>query len=338
MREHEPRGVQKRPLEMRDRAQVAGHAPVDAAVERVADDRMADRAQVHADLVRAAGVDRHLRERQRRRRTARARTMRVTASRLRRARADIFLRFDRIAADRRVDAPARLHLAPDERDVFLLDLAIVELPRQLLVRRVVLGDDHQPRRAAIEPVHDARPLLAADAAEIVDVMEQRVDQRAARVPGRRMHDHARRLVDDDEVAVLVEDRQRQRFGLRRRRRPARASSTAIAWPAFTGWFGFAVAAVDADVAVLDQPLDLRSRLAGEHRDEKDDRAGRPSLSSGTVKRGVHAATLPCARACGAGVAARARYDEHDDRERREDDRDELRRRERCRPMPRSSPR
>ena len=63
---------------------------------------------------------------------------------------------------------------------------------------------------------DARPLLAADAAEIVDVMEQRVDQRAAVVSGGRMHDHAGRLVDDDEVAILVEDRQRQRFRLRRR--------------------------------------------------------------------------------------------------------------------------
>ena len=58
MLEHQPRGVQKRPVEMGDRAQVAGHAPVDAAVERVADDRVADRAQVNADLVRAAGVDR----------------------------------------------------------------------------------------------------------------------------------------------------------------------------------------------------------------------------------------------------------------------------------------
>ena len=126
--------------------------------------------------------------------------------------ADIFLPVRRIAADRRVDPAARHHLAPDQREVLLLDLAIVELPRELLVRRVVLGDDHQPRRAAIEPVHDARPLLAADAAQIVDVMQQRVDQRAARVAGRRVHDHARRLVDDDQVVVLVDDRQRQRLG------------------------------------------------------------------------------------------------------------------------------
>ena len=68
--------------------------------------------------------------------------MRVTASRARRARADIFCRFDRIAADRRVDPAPGLHDAPDERDVFLLDFAIVKLPRELLVRRVVLGHDH----------------------------------------------------------------------------------------------------------------------------------------------------------------------------------------------------
>ena len=56
------------------------------------------------------------------------------------------------------------------------------------------------------------PLLAADAAQVVDVVEQRVDQRAAGVAGGRMHHHAGRLVDDDQVVVLVEDRQRQRLG------------------------------------------------------------------------------------------------------------------------------
>ena len=124
-----------------DRAQVAGHAPVDAAVERVADDRMADRAQVHANLVRAAGVNRDLRQRQRRPKCS-ARTMRVTAARLRRARADIFFRLAGIAADRRVDPAAGLHLAPDERDVFLLDLAIV---------RTAAPAPRAPRRAWRRP-------------------------------------------------------------------------------------------------------------------------------------------------------------------------------------------
>ena len=197
-----------------------------------------------------------------------------------RARADIFLRFDRIAADRRVDPPAGLHLAPDQRDVFLLDLALVKLARQLLVRGVVLGDDHQPGGAAVEPVHDAGPLFAADAAQIVDVVEQRVHQRAARVPGGRMHDHARRLVDDDEVVVLVEDRQRQRFGLRLGVDRRRECRRATAWPVLTGWFGFGGAPVDLHVAVLDQALDLRPRLLGQHRREKTIEADARRSSSG----------------------------------------------------------
>ena len=79
---------------------------------------------------------------------------------------------------------------------------------------IVLGHDHQPGRAAVEPMHDAGPQLAADAAEILDVMEQRVDQRAAAMAGRRMDDHSGRLVEHDEVAVLEDDQERQRLGLR----------------------------------------------------------------------------------------------------------------------------
>ena len=56
--------------------------------------------------------------------------------------------------------------APHERDVLFLDFAIVKLPRQLLMGGVVLGDDHHARRPLVEPVHDAGPQLAADAAQI----------------------------------------------------------------------------------------------------------------------------------------------------------------------------
>ena len=95
-----------------------------------------------------------------------ARVMRVTASRACLARADIFCRLCRVAPDGRVDAPAGLHHAPDERDVFLLDLTVVELARELLMRGVVLRHHHDARRAAVEPMDDARPQLAADAAQI----------------------------------------------------------------------------------------------------------------------------------------------------------------------------
>ena len=38
--------------------------------------------------------------------------------------------------------------------------------------------------------------------------DQRIDQRAGLVPGRRMHDESLGLVDDDDVVVLVDDIER----------------------------------------------------------------------------------------------------------------------------------
>ena len=54
---------------------------------------------------------------------------------------------------------------------------------------------------------DARPLDAGDPApcRAVAVREQRVDERPVGVPGRRMDDEAGRLVDDQEVGILVDD-------------------------------------------------------------------------------------------------------------------------------------
>src|SRR5688572_20261908 len=54
MLKDEPAGVQERPLERQQRAKIASDAPAEAAVHRVADDRMADLAQVDANLMRAS--------------------------------------------------------------------------------------------------------------------------------------------------------------------------------------------------------------------------------------------------------------------------------------------
>ena len=54
------------------------------------------------------------------------------------------------------------------------------------------------------------PPLAADAGETLPAVgEQGVDERAVLVTGRGVHDHAARLVDDDEVRILVHHVQRQ---------------------------------------------------------------------------------------------------------------------------------
>ena len=48
------------------------------------------------------------------------------------------------------------------------------------------------------------------------MVEQRVDERAARMPRRRVDDEARGLVDDDQVLVLEDDRERDVLGFGRR--------------------------------------------------------------------------------------------------------------------------
>ena len=73
---------------------------------------------------------------------------------------------------------------------------------------VVLGDHQQAARVAVEAMDDPRPRDAGDAAVLAaaGAGEQRVDERVAVVmPGRRMDDEARRLVDDEQVVVLVDD-------------------------------------------------------------------------------------------------------------------------------------
>ena len=164
VRERQARRVQERAGQPAGRRQPARRPPARAAVERVAHDRVPGLAQMDANLVRASGAD-AARERATRRRAARPRGSCVTAVRARRARVDIFCRCARIAADRAVDRLAGARRAPDEREVFLVDFAIVKLPRERAMRAVVLRDDHHAGRAAIEPVHDARPLASADAAE-----------------------------------------------------------------------------------------------------------------------------------------------------------------------------
>ena len=80
--------------------------------------------------------------------------------------------------------------------------ALLQHRLERLVGLLAACHHEQPGRVAVEAVHDpgAVRLVAADRAA-----RQRLDERPARVPARRMHDHARRLVDDQQVLVLVGD-------------------------------------------------------------------------------------------------------------------------------------
>jgi hypothetical protein len=238
--------MQKRPLEMGDGADVTRYAAMNTAVQRVADDRVADGAEMHADLMCAAGVNGHLAQRQSRQ-VNRFCNAGDGLTRPARARGH-FLPVHRIPANWRLDAPAGLHDAPDKRDVLLLHFAIVKLARQFLMRRIVFRDDDDARRAAIEPMDDARPQLASNAAQIRDVVEEGVHERSRCMPCAGVNDHSGRFVDDDNVAVLIEDFQRRRFRLNRRRRRLReVDDNVIA--GMHGKIGAHLACADTDSSV-----------------------------------------------------------------------------------------
>ena len=89
---------------------------------------------------------------------------------------------------------------------------------------VVLGRDHDAADLAVEPVDDARPQHAADAGQAGAAMgQQRVDQRAVGMAGRRVDDQAGGLDQHDQVLVLEQDLQRRapRRRVSRRAAPAR---------------------------------------------------------------------------------------------------------------------
>ena len=122
----------------------------------------------------------------------------------------------RVAAERRVDRfpSERAEIVPGERRHIPEPASPCGRGRRTasaspLMRGVGLGDDDQPGGVLVEPVDDARPLHAADARQRLAAMaDQRIDQRAVGMAGRRMDDEPRRLVDDDEMLVLEDDVER----------------------------------------------------------------------------------------------------------------------------------
>ena len=113
--ERQTRGVQERSFESLHGANVSWYPPVDAAVERIAHDGVADTAQVNTNLVRAACVNRQLAEREARHVMGARDPRHGMASMFRASRHLLAIR--RVASDRRIDAASCLYDAPHEGDV-----------------------------------------------------------------------------------------------------------------------------------------------------------------------------------------------------------------------------
>ena len=151
---------------------------------------------------------------------------------------------------------------PAGRRLFQPGEVPTDLSGQLAVSLVIPRDHHQPRGIPVEAVHDARALHATDRRPAPTTAEQAVNQRPGRMAGPRMHDEPRRLVDDDQVLVLVEHVKIHWFGFepgRRRGRHFPAEAIAGAKPARRARRSI----VEANVAVDDEPVHLAAAMSGE---------------------------------------------------------------------------
>lgn len=260
MAKPQPPGVQHVPL----RAQPArcGLTPFSSpAVGCVSQDRMAEVREVHPDLVRAAGFESRLHE---------CHVGEPAQDAIRRARlapAPLAHAHARSIAlpppDRDVDPPrVAPHDAVHQRQVPLPDDPVLELPAERSVRRLALGDHHDPGRLPIQAVDDARPFHPADARKVSTMREQGVHERACGPAGAGMHDEPGGLVEDQYVRVLPQDvegdrlgRQGEGFGVGDDERDPLAGPD--------GMSRLLRAAVHEGIRALDQILYARSREAAD---------------------------------------------------------------------------
>jgi hypothetical protein len=185
-----------------------------ATVERVTDHGMLDVGGVNTYLVRAAGLQLALDERvavvggaglealeHLERGDGLPRAGRVADPHL--------LAVLRVPSDGSIDEPGVRHDATvDERDVAAIDEPLLDAGRQSALGVVVL----------VEPVHDARALVARERSEVVAVRKKRVDERPAPVAVGGMHHHPGGLGEHDHVVVLEADVERHVFRDEVRRR------------------------------------------------------------------------------------------------------------------------
>ena len=193
--------------------------PREVAVLVVAGQRKAEVRQVHADLVRAAGVQLRFEQRQRRigvRTTLRSRrnTVRAAAPVALDAHAPLAVAGHELV-QRQLDRAHRVApLAAHQHEIALVDPSFAQLRVQPDQRRALLGDQQDARRVAVEPV-DQLQELAPPAAPRAAARSGRSDAAAA-VDG-----EPGRLVQRDQRVVLEQDRRDRSGGAPARARPGR---------------------------------------------------------------------------------------------------------------------
>ena len=140
--------------------------------------------------------------------------------------------------------------------------ALGELSGEVLVGLVVAGDDHAAAGIFIEPVDDAGAVHPADGGEWAEVVEKSVYEGAICIARCGVDDHAVGFVDNREVSVLVEDRERDVLGEGFGRGIGRDFDGDFR-PFGNGRLGFGCFAVEADVARFYERLETGAGELGE---------------------------------------------------------------------------
>ena len=104
-------------------------------------------------------------------------------------------------------------------------------------------------------MNDTGSAFTTHSTQVLDMMKECVDERSLAVTGGWMHDHARRLIDDREVGIVIDDRDRKGFRLgygRFQGRDFQRNEVAVT----ANGAGVTNLAADVSHAPFDQALDL----------------------------------------------------------------------------------
>lgn len=76
---------------------------------------------------------------------------------------------------------------------------------------VMLRYDKATTRVLVEPMHNSGPQHSTNPAQRLTMKQKRIDQRPGLHPGSRVNGESGRLIDDQDMVVLVKDRDRNIF-------------------------------------------------------------------------------------------------------------------------------
>jgi hypothetical protein len=193
--------------------------PFRRAVKRIANDWIAYRCEMRADLMRTASVQLRADQSE----VAKPQEHTPSGSRFpaslqprSHTRTAVW-----IACDGKLNAARILReLSVHERDIGFANTAVLELRSEQAMRCIISRNDYNSGCASIQAVHNARAYCAPFFRKAPQTMQQRIHHCSVPRASPRVHDHSRRLIYDHKISVFVQDLDRNvfRFGGKRRAR------------------------------------------------------------------------------------------------------------------------